>query len=73
LNTKTVNSIYDLAPLEHGGIDNRKGIDFQDHVAADFCLDMILDNGLKEVWCETQDDITLIWNREGKLKSNLFK
>lgn len=68
MNTKTVESIYDLAPLEHGGIDNRKGIDFQDHIAADFCLDMILGNGLEEVWCETQDDITLIWKRDGKIE-----
>ena len=64
MSTKTVSSIYDLAPLEYGGTENRKGIDFQDHIAADFCLDMILGNGLEEVWCETQDDITLIWKRD---------
>lgn len=68
MNTKTVNSIYDLAPLEYGGTENRKGIDFQDHIAADFCLDMILGNGLEEVWCETQDDITLIWKRDEKIE-----
>lgn len=54
-------SIYDLPPIETGGVQNRKGIAFQDHVAAGFCLYMLEDEQLIEVWCETQDDITLVW------------
>lgn len=58
-------SIFDLPPLEIGGVENRKGISFQDHVACGYCLVMLLDPELVEVWCETQDDITLIWERSG--------
>ena len=54
-------SIFDLEPLEHGGEDARQGFGFQDHVAAGLCIDMMLDASLKEVWCETHDDITLLF------------
>ena len=30
-------------------------------MAASFCLEMVANRDLKQVWCETQDDITLIW------------
>ncbi len=68
MRASVADSIYNLRPLETGGTQNRIGIDFQDHVAADFCLDMLLDAELEEVWCETQDDITLIWSRSGQRK-----
>lgn len=55
-------SIYDLPPLELGGMEARDGFAFQDHIAASFCLDMALDATLQEVWSESQDDITLIWD-----------
>jgi hypothetical protein len=61
-------SIYVLTPLETGGVQNRSGIGFQDHIAAEFCLDMLLDGGPVEVWCENQDDITLIWNPQIKVE-----
>src|SRR5947207_7229546 len=54
-------SIFNLAPIETGGVQNRKGIAFQDHVALSFCLRLPEDTRLIEVWCETQDDITLLW------------
>jgi Cap4, dsDNA endonuclease domain len=54
-------SIRDLPPLETGGSDARRGFDLQDHVAASFCIRMFTDTSLKEVWCENQDDVTLIW------------
>lgn len=54
-------SIDDLPPLERGGEEARKGFEFQDHVAAGFLIDMLLKPDLLEVWCETHDDITLIW------------
>lgn len=61
-------SIFDLPPLETGGVANRVGLAFQDHVAAGFCLIMLLNPQLLEVWCEAQDDITLIWKRNGLLE-----
>lgn len=56
------NSIHDLAPLESGGVEARKGFEFQDHVAVSLLLEMLTDNEISEVWCETHDDITVIWN-----------
>src|SRR6266576_981294 len=54
-------SIRDLPPLETGGSEARRGFDLQDHVAARHCIQMLTNPALKEVWCENQDDITLIW------------
>lgn len=59
-------SYRNLLPLEQGGIYARKGFSFQDHAAAGFFLDLILDANLTEVWCETLDDITLIWDDNGR-------
>lgn len=58
-------SIYELAPLEQGGRIARQGFDFQDHVGASFCLDMLEKIDLTEVWFEKHDDISLIWNKDG--------
>lgn len=66
--THSAKSIYSLAPLETGGTTSRVGIGFQDHVAAGFCLDMLVDSTLREVWVESQDDITLIWEEAGRVK-----
>ena len=55
-------SIFDLEPLEHGGEDARQGFGLQDHVAAGLCIDMMLDASIREVWCETHDDITLLFD-----------
>jgi hypothetical protein len=54
-------SIHDSPPLETGGTNARHGFGVQDHVAAGFCLEMLRDNNLRQVWCENQDDVTLIW------------
>ena len=54
-------SIRDLAPLDLGGIEARDGFALQDHIAAGFCIDMAADSTLLEVWCESHDDITLIF------------
>lgn len=56
-------SIRALSPLESGGVHARAGLSFQDHVATAFLLRMLTDDCLAEVWCETQDDVTLIWQR----------
>lgn len=54
-------SIRELPSLETGGIEAREGFNVQDHVAAGFCIRMLSDPSLLEVWCESQDDVTLIW------------
>ena len=53
-------SIHALAPLEHGGSRARAGFLFQDHVAARYCLEMVLCDDAHAVWCETLDDITVL-------------
>jgi len=60
---KKPRSIRDLPPLETGGSDARRGFDLQDHVAAGYCIKMLTDPTLREVWCENQDDVTLIWEK----------
>ncbi|KDP95406.1 hypothetical protein ER13_02185 [Brevundimonas sp. EAKA] len=54
-------SIRGLTPLEEGGAVARTGFIYQDHVAAGFCLDMLANEQLREIWCEAEDDVTLIW------------
>lgn len=54
-------SFRDLDPLEQGGRVARDGFDYQDHVAAGKCLDMLLADGPAEVWCEAEDDIVQVW------------
>lgn len=55
-------SIHELDPIETGGVEARQGFGFQDHVAAAFCIEKLKDPSLTQVWCESQDDITLIWS-----------
>lgn len=60
--TTTPKSIRDLLPLDQGGIEARNGFALQDHIAAGFCIDMLTNSTIKEIWCENQDDITIIWD-----------
>lgn len=57
----TKRSFRNLDPVEQGGRVARDGFDYQDHVAAGKCLDMLLGGGPAEVWCEAEDDIVLVW------------
>ncbi len=61
-------SYHDLVPLESGGVIARSGFDFQDHVTAGYCLDMLDCEELLAVWCETLDDITLVWRNDSQEK-----
>ena len=63
----TLPSIYEdrTPPLESGGVVSRIGIDFQDHVATRFCLDMLDNQNITEVRCESDDDIAIVWNHDG--------
>lgn len=54
-------SIHSLPPLERGGENARAGFEVQDHVAARYLIALLEIPSLLEVWCETHDDITLIW------------
>jgi hypothetical protein len=58
-------SIHDLSPLEEGGPVARAGFLYQDHIGARFCIEMLQNANLVGVWCETLDDITLIWATDG--------
>jgi hypothetical protein len=53
--------IRSLPPMNNGGSIACSGFCFQDHVAVGFWLDLISTPDLLEIRCETQDDITLIW------------
>lgn len=56
-------SIRSSTPKEFGGVNARNGFAYQDQIAAHYCIRMLLDSTLKEVWCETYDDIVLIWDQ----------
>lgn len=43
-------------------MEARRGFLYQDHIAARFLLEMLSKPCLAEVWCETHDDIVLLWN-----------
>ncbi|MBY6067668.1 DUF1837 domain-containing protein [Leisingera aquaemixtae] len=51
---------------DSGGVAGRVGYDFQAHVAAGFVLDMLVNPDLLQVECETADDVTLRWERDGR-------
>ncbi len=57
-------SYRDVPPLESGGVIARSGFEFQDHVSAGYCIDILQNKALIEVWCESLDDITLIRKSE---------
>lgn len=64
----TLSSLVDPAHAsDSGGVAGRIGYDYQSHVAAAFVLDMIADPDLRQVECETADDITLRWERDGRV------
>lgn len=55
-------SIEDAAPSEEGGPDARKGFNYQDEIAAGFLIQMLEDETLCQVHCETHDDLILVWS-----------
>src|SRR5260370_3025987 len=59
--SRSQQSVHVLSPMNSGGVDARRGFDVQDHVAAGLCIRMLGDDQLRAVWCESHDDITLIW------------
>lgn len=67
---QSLESIFSIAPPESGGVVGRRGYLYQDHIATAFCIQMLSNAaGFHEVWCETHDDITLIF--AGNLSSTV--
>jgi hypothetical protein len=66
-------SSHDLSPLDQGGPVARAGFLYQDHVGAGFCIEMLRNTKLTGVWCETLDDITLIWDDGGRPRRDRVK
>ena len=62
---KTLVSIDDAPPEDLGGVYARQGFAYQDDVAAHFLIEMLVNDELKEVRCETNEDITNIWIHNG--------
>ncbi len=58
-------SFYDVMPHDLGGVYARQGFAYQDEVAARYYVEMLTDEKLVEVWCETHDDISLVWKFDG--------
>lgn len=54
-------SIHTIPLGTTGGTPARLGFNLQDHVAATFCIRMMSEVSIKEVWNEAHDDVTLIW------------
>jgi hypothetical protein len=57
-------SFRQLPPRETGGIENRQGNDLQDHIAARHCIEMLQRSDVVEIWCETHDDIVIVWRTD---------
>ncbi len=63
---ENMSSIGNGTQSELGGVRARKGFKYQDHVAISYCLEMLKDSVITEVWCEISDDITLIKDINGE-------
>lgn len=59
-------SIFNTVPNDFGGINARRGFAYQDEVAAYFYLEMLSNQSLIEVSCETYDDILLVWQEDNE-------
>ncbi len=57
-------SVFDAMPPDFGGIHARQGFAYQDEVATRFYIEMLTNENLVEVWCETHDDILLVWKSD---------
>ncbi|MEZ5591401.1 MAG: dsDNA nuclease domain-containing protein [Gammaproteobacteria bacterium] len=53
-------SVDDAKPLEEGGPIARRGFNYQDEIAVSFLLDMIEDQSILKIHCETHDDILIV-------------
>lgn len=65
--SKPAISIHATVPLNISGRHARKGFDYQDHVGVALCMQALQDDSITEIWFETEDDLTLIREAEGKV------
>lgn len=65
-------SIHDLPLADQSGRYARRGFEYQDHIGARYCLQMLTDPSLLEVWLESHDDITLRWDAGAGAVANEF-
>jgi hypothetical protein len=65
VNPQQPSSIHALALPTVGGTPARIGFNLQDHVAAAYCIRMMSEPLIKELWCEAHDDITVLWDSTG--------
>lgn len=54
-----------ISAAEEAARRSRRGYEYQDLVAASFCIEMLRDKTLCRVACETQDDVVLTWTNSG--------
>lgn len=63
---QALKSVFAIAPTEQGGVEQRIGASFQDHVAAKYCIEMLSGTPPhQQVWCESHDDIVLVTENGG--------
>ena len=63
-------SLRHIPPSEDGGRISRRGFEYQDHVGVGFCLDLLEEDNLTEVWFERHDDLVLV--RGGEVETFEF-
>ena len=66
------NSIHELPLGDLSGRHARGGFEYQDHIGASYCLQMLTNATLREVWFESHDDIGLVWQPESEIISHEF-
>lgn len=59
-------SIHDAVQVEAGAKAARDGFAYQDEVAVHLLLKMLADAQIAELRCESEDDITVIWEHAGQ-------
>jgi hypothetical protein len=57
---RTFPSVDDASPAEEGGPDARRGFNYQDEIAVSFFIEMLEEESILKVHCESHDDIVLV-------------
>ncbi|HYN21291.1 MAG TPA: dsDNA nuclease domain-containing protein [Thermoanaerobaculia bacterium] len=55
-------SVDEVGPSDESGPLARSGFGYQDEIAVGFLIEMLEDQALQKVHCETHDDVLLVWN-----------
>lgn len=57
---RTFPSVDDASPAEEGGPTARQGFNYQDEIAVSFFIEMLEEEAILKVHCESHDDIVLV-------------